>query len=230
MRILFIIFIAFLPFYKTAAQDPGRFSSEITEFLNSDKKSLPASGCVLFIGSSSFRMWHSIATDFRKYCVINRGFGGSQISDVNYYFDEIAAPYNPQMVVLYCGENDLAAGKDVEEVLGELKKFINKVREISDQIPILYISAKPSPLRWNLKNEIDVLNEAASQYCQSLDEVYYIDIFNPMLGKNGRPIPELYIEDSLHMSPSGYKIWKKEITPYLKKYYNRDKVTIVQNQ
>ncbi|HLF36284.1 MAG TPA: GDSL-type esterase/lipase family protein [Cyclobacteriaceae bacterium] len=228
MRIFILLVVFILPAFLLQAQDPARFSSEISEFMDTDSKSPPPSGCVLFIGSSSIRMWHTLATDFKKYCVINRGFGGSQISDVNYYFKDIAAPYIPQMVILYAGENDLAAGKTPGEVLADLKIFVGKVREISNQVTILYISAKPSPLRWELKSKIDEFNLAASQYCQSIENVYYIDIFNPMLGKDGRPVGELYVEDNLHMSPKGYFIWKKKISPYLKKYYNRQAVISAQ--
>lgn len=209
---------------KVYAQDPLRFSSEIAAFKNSDQASPPAEGCVLFTGSSSIRFWKTLAADFPGYCVMNRGFGGSQISDVNYFFNNVVAPYKPQMIVLYAGDNDIADGKKPEEILGDLKEFVEKVRDLSAGIPVLFISAKPSPSRWELKAVYEQFNSLAREYCKSEKNVYFIDIFRAMLGENGRPVPALYVQDSLHMTSKGYAIWKSKVDPYMKKFYDPGKV------
>ncbi len=221
-RNLMLFMFLFITAGYVKAQDPMRFGSEINAFKKSDQSSPPPSGCVLFVGSSSIRFWQSLASDFPDYFVINRGFGGSEISDVNYFFKDIVAPYHPQIIVLYAGDNDLADHKTPEEVLSDLKKFTSMV---SGNIPILFISAKPSPSRWMLKEEYEKFNALAKKFCESTPNMHFIDIFNPMLGPDGKPIPSLYRQDSLHMTPPGYRIWTSRIDPLLKKYYEPAKVS-----
>ena len=223
MKKILIFVILMLPGYLIIAQDPARFSNEIQSFHKLDKNSLPPAGCILFTGSSSIRFWKTLENDFRDFCVINRGFGGSEISDVNYYFDQVVSSYKPQIVVLYAGENDLTSGELPENVFKDFKKFLDKITSLPDKIPVIYISAKPSPLRWRLKDSCLKLNSLIREYCSTKENVIFVDIFDDMLGSNGRPIPELYIQDSLHMSGKGYELWQKKITPYLSKYYDRNK-------
>jgi hypothetical protein len=44
----------------------------------------------------------------------------------------------------------------------------------------------------------------------------YIDVFTPMLTKDGKPRPELFVEDRLHMNRQGYELWKSIIGPFLR--------------
>jgi hypothetical protein len=225
MRKALFLIILFLQCSLLKAQGPSRFAGEIENFHKMDKNSFPPSGCVVFTGSSSIRFWKTLENDFRDYCVLNRGFGGSEISDVNYYFDDVVTEYKPQMVVLYAGDNDLAAGKTPENVFNDFKIFLDKMISISGPVPLIYISVKPSPSRWHLKDSSLKLNMLISQYCQNRENVIFVNIFEDMLGANGRPISELYIQDSLHMSGKGYELWQRKITPYLLKYYDAGKTS-----
>ena len=221
--LLILLSIVFLE-CPAFCQDPLRFSKEIEAYKTSDQTHPPSKGCVLFVGSSSIRFWKTLSEDFPGYCVLNRGFGGSEISDVNYFFNDIVAPYKPQMVFLYAGDNDLADHKKPKTILKDFKKFLTKMDSVSPGVPVIYIAAKPSPSRWALKDSYEKFNSMVSKYCQSKENIFFSDIFYPMLGENGRPVPALYVEDSLHMTHKGYEIWTKKLTPFLEKYYDPDKV------
>lgn len=222
MRRLLVI-LAILPVsFLAKAQDPARFSFEINVFLKYDKDSPPPQGCILFVGSSTIRMWKSLVPDFPDYCVINRGFGGSEMSDLNYYFKDIVAPYRPQIVVVYEGDNDLADGKTPETVLSDFKTFLGQMSRLPG-VPVFYLSAKPSPSRWKLRDSYEKLNGLIMDYSRGKNDLYFVDMFKPMLGENGRPKPELFVADSLHMSPKGYDLWRHTLDPVLKKYYDKNK-------
>ncbi len=212
--------------FRLHAQELKRFAPEIKAFINSDKASPPSTGCILFVGSSSIRFWESLAKDFPDYCVMNRGFGGSEYSDANYYFNLIVAPYKPQIVVVYEGDNDLVDNKTPEMVYGDFEKFMEKTTTLPGNPPVLVIAAKPSPSRWKYKDDYLKLNSMEADYCKRHDNDFFIDIFNSMLGDNGRPEPDLYRQDSLHMLAKGYAIWKSKLDPYLEKYYDPGKVML----
>lgn len=221
---VFVLIILLFTGFRSFSQDPLRFSKEIDAYKKADKKSPPAKGCILFVGSSSIRIWQSVAADFPDYCVLNRGFGGSMMSDANYYFDDIVAPYQPQIIVLYEGDNDLASHKSADRIMSDFEVFLGKVKNQIGNIPVLYVAAKPSPSRWELREKYAELNQKIHAYCDDHKNLEYIDIVKPMLGDNGRPKPEIFRSDSLHMNPGGYKIWTAVIDPYLKKYYDPRKV------
>jgi lysophospholipase L1-like esterase len=221
---IIIAVVLLLSGFRIFAQDPLRFSKEIEAYKNADKSSPPSKGCVLFYGSSSIRMWQSVAADFPGYCVINRGFGGSQMSDANYYFNDLVVPYKPQIIVLYEGDNDLADRKKPEQVLTDFKIFLGKVEKSEGNIPVLYIAAKPSPSRWGMRDLYAELNKLINDFCNTRENLEFIDVTKPMMGENGRPEPDLFRADSLHMTPKGYAIWTSLVDPYLKKYYDPEKV------
>ncbi len=155
---------------------------------------------------------------------MNRGFGGSEYSDANYYFSLIVAPYRPQIVVVYEGDNDLVDDKSPATVYGDFEKFMEKASTLSGKPPVLVIAAKPSPSRWKFKEDYLKLNSLEADYCSKHEGNYFIDIFGDMLGENGRPMPDLYRADSLHMTSKGYAIWKSKLDPYLRKFYDAKKV------
>jgi len=199
-----------------ASQAGNRFESEIQKFEENDRQSPPAKDSILFVGSSSIRFWKDLDKDFPSTKVINRGFGGSQIEDSTYFADRIVIPYNPRMIVLYAGDNDLAAGKTPEKVFADYKDFVGKVRQQLPKVPIAYISIKPSLARWQLTDQIKATNTLIRSYASHNKNLVFIDVFPAMLGADGRPRPELYVKDGLHMTPEGYAVWKAIVAPYLK--------------
>lgn len=200
---------------QQAPASPNRWEADIKKFEEADRQNPPAKSAVVFVGSSSIRMWKDLAEDFSDTKVINRGFGGSQLADSTYYADRIVIPYQPRMVVLYAGDNDLAAGKTPQQVFEDYKAFVSRVREKLPNAKIAFISIKPSLARVKLMEQMRATNELIRGYAAAGKNLVFIDVFPPMLNQAGQPRPELFIQDGLHMNREGYDIWRKVVAPYL---------------
>lgn len=208
-----LVLLLFVPAAR-AADAP--FEKEIRAFEAADRTQPPPKDAVLFIGSSTIRLWKSLPSDFPGLTVINRGFGGSQIADSVRYADRIAIPYHPRRIVMYAGDNDLAAGKTPQQVLADFHAFVKKVRDgLGDRVPITYISIKPSLKRWALVDRIKEANALIAQEGKSQKNVDFVDIFPAMLGPDGKPRAELFRPDGLHMTDKGYAIWVGILTQKL---------------
>ena len=202
---------------------PPPFWSDIQNFKKQDSISFPPKNAILFIGSSSFTNWKDVQNYFPGYTIINRGFGGSTLLDQLRYANDIIFPYQPKQIVIYCGENDLASSDSVtaEMVVDRFIQLFEVIRK-KTEVPIAYISMKPSPSRRHLFKKMNEANREIMKFVmvQVGDQLLhppmaFIDIHNKMLNANGQPIPEIFLDDSLHMNAKGYAIWKKEIEPYL---------------
>ena len=180
------------------------FRDEIVKFAEQDRVTAPPGCAVLFVGSSSIRLWTSLAQDMAPLPVINRGFGGSKISEVNSYFDRIVTSYRPRAIVFYAGENNIDANEAPAAVAEQFWQFLELKRQWLGKTPVFYISAKPSKLRLNQLARQTELNKAVK--AMAADDLIYIDVVGPMLS-NGRP-RDIYVADGLHMSPAGYAIWR----------------------
>jgi len=201
---------------KTTTELPA-FWNDIQDFKKQDSVSFPPKNAILFIGSSSFTMWKGVQDSFPDFTIINRGFGGSTLLDQLRYDNDIIFPYEPKQIVIYCGENDLASSDTVTAVMvfERFKELFQKIREKFPGIPVAYISMKPSPSRRHLFSNMREGNQLIKDFLASQKNGVFIDIHQPMLNEKGEPIPEIYLDDSLHMNAKGYAIWKKEIEPYL---------------
>ncbi len=199
----------------TNKYSPARFEKDIAAYEAMDKTNRPPRRPIVFVGSSSIRMWKTLAEDFPRHKVMNRGFGGSHVSDSIAFAERIVTPYKPRMVLMYAGDNDIWAGKTPEQVLNDFKTFVAKVHAADKKTKVAFIAIKPSLKRWNLVEPIKEANRLIAEYCQSDKRLDYIDIFTPMLGADGKPKPELYVKDGLHMTPAGYAIWTEVLKPYL---------------
>ena len=199
-----------------APAKPKPFEKEILAFETADAANPPKPGGVLFVGSSSIRMWTTLADDFPGVPVINRGFGGSRIAHSTAYADRIVIPYKPRTVVFYAGDNDIAGGLSPERVLADYKAFVDKVHAALPDTRVLFISIKPSNARWKLVDKIREANKLVKAYSESSDKLGFIDIFPQMLGEDGKPRAELLREDGLHMTRAGYEIWRDAVKPLLK--------------
>jgi len=195
---------------------PEPFESEIKAFEASDKTNPPPKGAILFIGSSSIRLWKTLAQDFPKHQVINRGFGGSQIIDSVNYAERIVIPYQPRQIILYAGGNDINADKSPEEVFADFKSFVDKVQRALPGMPIAYISIAPNPARWSQVEKIRAANQLIANYVRESPKLTFINVFPKMLGADGQPRAELFGPDRLHMNPKGYELWTSFIESYLK--------------
>jgi lysophospholipase L1-like esterase len=214
LRILLALLLAA---QAARAADPRRFAADIAAFEAADKTNPPPQNAILFIGSSSILRWKTLARDFPGHKVINRGFGGSHLADSVYYFDRIVAPYHPRMIVMYAGGNDINAGKTPEEVFDDFKDFAGKVRAALPGTRLDYVSIGISPSRWKDLENVKETNRLIRDYIGKGDRLEFIDVFPAMLGPDGRPKPDIYVADRLHMNAKGYTIWQSIIAPYLDK-------------
>lgn len=209
-------FLFFLCIKNVAAQQ-APFWDEIQNFKKQDSIKFPQKNHILFVGSSSFRFWQDVQDYFPGYKIINRGFGGSSLPDVIRYANDIIFPYHPKQIVIYCGENDLAASDTVSAntVFYRFTKLFSLIRSRLKNVPVVFVSIKPSPSRERLMPKMIVANDLIKNYLKKFRNTAFADVYHKMLNANGKPISNIFKEDSLHMNPRGYAIWQPIIKPYL---------------
>jgi len=163
-------------------------------------------------------MWKNLQESFPGYKVVNRGFGGSTLADLDRYIDQIVLPYKPKQVVIYSGENDIASDSvNASEVFNRFQSVYTKIRSAFPSIPIEFVSIKPSPSRLKFLPIVKESNALIRKFISTQKNAHFIDVFTPMLDANGEPRKDIFLEDALHMNPKGYEIWRVAILPYLKK-------------
>ena len=196
---------------------PGRWDKEIEAFLEADRAKAPKKNRTLFIGSSSIKRWETLEQDFRSSVgrVIRRGFGGAGIQDATRYADRIILPYKPRQIVLYAGGNEIRRGASPEGIAMFFDAFVKRVRAELPRTRIAFVSIKPSPKQWVNAAKIKQANQLVREYCGDDKRLDFIDVWTPMLGADGKPKPELYVADQLHLSAAGYAVWTAAIKPVL---------------
>ena len=211
------LLIAITLFAVSAQAQP--FADEIANFKKKDAVSFPPDNAILFVGSSSFRKWQDVATYFPNYTIINRGFGGSALPDVIRYEQDIIFPYHPKQIVIYCGENDVASSDTISAqiVFDRFKKLYLDIRAVMPNVPVLFVSLKPSPSRWQMRDRMMGTNKLIKKYLTKKSNAAFVSVWNDMLGADGKSMPNIFEADNLHMNEKGYAIWQKLIQPYLLK-------------
>ncbi len=199
----------------TAYFRAGLWRSQLDAYYKADSARFPAPGALLFVGSSSIRMWHDVAAYFPEYRVLGRGFGGAWMSDVLYHIDRLVIAYRPGQVVLYAGENDMANGVAPETVARDVDCFLRLMELHLPGVPVIVISPKPSPsnARW-LENQRRA-GALIAEACRTRTNATYVDVATPMLGPGGEFREELYLSDRLHLTAEAYRLWARLITPHL---------------
>ena len=196
--------------------DPKRFAKEIAAFDAQDKAHAPRKGGVVFTGSSSIRLW-DLKAAFPQAGALNRGFGGSQISDVNHFLDETVLRYEPAQVIFFCGSNDLWAGKSPEQVLADYRRFTQRLFERLPKTQLVVLGVKPSPSRLKIIEIERKMNVLFRDEAKKDARVMFLgETFDVLLDASGQPREELYVKDRLHLSPAGYTLWNKLLAPHLK--------------
>jgi len=194
-----------------------QWEGAIQAFEAADKTNPPPRNAILLLGSSSIRLWKDAPAQFPKHRLINRGFGGSHLSDSVAFVDRIVVPYQPKLVLLYAGDNDIAAGKTPEQVFADFKAFVAKVRGALPDTRIAYIAIKPSPSRVKLMDQFKTTNRLIQEFAGTDPKLIYVDVFTPMLGTDGQPREEFFVADRLHLNEAGYKLWAGIVKPVLEK-------------
>jgi lysophospholipase L1-like esterase len=196
-------------------QTTNRWDKDIAAFEAQDRTNPPPKGAILFIGSSSIRLWKTLAQDLPEHTVINRGFGGSQIADSVHFVDRMVVPYQPKRIVMYAGGNDINGGKTPEQVASDFKAFVARVHTKLPDTKIAYISIAPNPARWAQVERVKAANELIRGFTKTDKRLQFIDVFPHMLGADGMPLPDIFVDDHLHMNEKGYAIWKRVVSAAL---------------
>ncbi|MEO0476121.1 MAG: SGNH/GDSL hydrolase family protein [Planctomycetota bacterium] len=199
---------------STDWRDPGKFENAIRKFETADVKQMPPENAVLFVGSSSIRMWHKdLPKDFEPVTVIGRGFGGSNTNDMLHFADRIVIAYKPRAVVIYEGDNDIAQGIKPYEVRAVYEKLLDKIEGDLPGCRVYILAVKPSIKRWEMWPKMEAVNEDLAELAEDRDNVIYIDISTPMLDDQGQPRADLFVKDNLHLNRKGYELWRDTIRP-----------------
>ncbi len=216
-KVKIIILLLIIAVASHAQQPP--FWNDIQAFKKQDSIKMPLANQVLFIGSSSFTIWTDIQSYFPAIHIINRGFGGSSISDLLMYKEDVIFKYRPKQIVIYCGENDFAANDtaSVETVVSKFKLLFTLIRNRNKKIPVAFVSLKPSPARQHLMPKFVAANKQIEIFLKQYRQAVFIDVYYRMLDKDGSPRKDIFGPDNLHMNVKGYAIWQKAIAPYLVK-------------
>ncbi len=218
-RFFFLLTLCISMVLTSCAQQTTKpFYKDIQEFKQTDKDNPPPKNAIVFVGSSSFTMWRDVQKYFPEYPIINRGFGGSTLTQAIDYADDIITPYQPKQVVIYSGENDLVGGKvTADDVVARFKTLFKKIRAKLPNTNVVYISMKPSPSRKELMPVMKDANGRIKEFLAKEKNTGFVDVYSLMLDNAGNPRPELFKEDMLHMKKAGYQIWKQAIQPVLLK-------------
>ena len=193
-----------------------KWQGAMDTFASADAKTPPGKGGIVFVGSSSIVRWKSLAQDFPEHKVVNRGFGGSEMFDSVNYFDRAVLPHQPRLIVLYAGGNDINAGKTPERVEADFKNFVGLVKQKLPGTRVACISIAGNPARWKQVDTVREANRRIEAIAKSDPKLAFINVFSAMLGADGLPKPDIFVEDKLHMNEKGYAIWKEVVGPFLK--------------
>lgn len=197
-----------------APQPTFRFAEDIAAFEAEDQAHPVPADVVVFTGSSSVRMWKTLAEDLAPFPVINRGFGGSTMPELIHYADRIVWPYKPKAVFVYEGDNDITAeAVTPDSMLRTFQEFHRLAKEHIPGTPLYFIAIKPSVARKKLFEKASQTNALVRAYCEANDDLTFVDIVSPMLKADGVVRSDIFVQDSLHMNAAGYAIWTEVIRP-----------------
>ena len=201
---------------SAAPHADARWQESLEAFALADQAQAPQPGGVLFVGSSSIRLWSGLEAQFAGETIVKRGFGGSRMFDCAEYLERLVLPYKPRLVIVYAGDNDLAEGRTPQQVLASFSAFVEGVRRALPDTRIAYLSIKPSPLRSALMPQVVETNALVADYSRHTPNLDYIDIYSKMLDEQGRPRAELFQPDALHLNAQGYALWRTVIADHLR--------------
>lgn len=209
-KLILLLSILFISVNIIAQEN--QFTNEIKAFRKQDSIQKPNDGMLLFIGSSSFRLWKDVKSDFNNQNILNRAFGGATLLDLIYFQNDVVLKYKPKKIFIYCGENDIASSEKVtpKMVFKRYKTFYKTLRKQFPETPIIFISLKPAISRWYMKDRMMATNKLISQFMKNKKNATFVNIWDDML-ENGEPKKDIYIQDNLHMNAKGYAIWVEKM-------------------
>jgi lysophospholipase L1-like esterase len=197
------------------ARDYTRWEKEVAAYETADRQDPPPKDGILFIGSSTIRLWRTLSDDFPHHKVINRGFGGTEIVDSTHFADRLIFPHEPKQIFLRAGGNDIHAGRVPKEVAADFAEFVRVVHARLPRTEILYISVSPAPARWGESDKYRELNRLIRAMALAMPRVGFVDTYDVSLTPDGAARPELFVKDRLHFAPAGYKLLAERVRPFL---------------
>jgi hypothetical protein len=216
--LIFLSSAAFVSAQTGTVAKTNRWERDIQAFEASDRTNPPAMNAVLFTGASNIRLWKNVGEAFPGHNVFNRGFGGAEMGDLVEFAGRIVIPYHPKIVIIYAGDNDLADHKTPERVSADFQAFAREVHAALPETIIGCIAVKPSPSRARLVAQVKQTDALLESFCRTNANTIYIDDLTPMLSAAGKPRPELFGKDGLHLNQQGRAIWTSLIRPILDRY------------
>jgi lysophospholipase L1-like esterase len=203
--------------YLKASANPEFFAADVAKFATSDRDHRPPKRPIVFVGSSSIRLWDTLQRDMAPLPVLNRGFGGTRLSSVAYFVDRVVIQYRPRAVVLYAGDNDLDGGGSPDDVVRDFTAFVSRVESALPGVPIYYLSIKPNRREWSNWPKYQQTNAKISAICARDTRLAYIDVATPLLAYGQPPPRDLFRFDEMHLSERGYALWAAIIRSRLQK-------------
>jgi hypothetical protein len=222
LKLFIILVISMVIFSESCngSSQNNRWEKTIQSFEDWDSKNTFPPDAVLFVGSSSIRLWPT-RKHFPGFPVINRGFGGCHISDVNYFAHRIVLPYKPKVIVFYAGDNDIAGKKTPKRVFDDYRKFVNLVHKEFPATRIIFVGIKPSMSRWTLWPQMKEVNSKIKVLSDKDERLFIFDSASPLLGSDGKPDVRFFLKDNLHLNSKGYDAWTRTLKPIVQKAFNR---------
>jgi lysophospholipase L1-like esterase len=207
--------------WSARCADSSRWEKTVADLEQAARQSAHRRIDVLLYGSSSFRLWTNAAAAFPGVTLLNHGFGGSQLSDLNHYFDRLVLPYAPRILLVYGGDNDIAAGKSPGQVLADFEALVRRVRRDLPRTRVAFVAVKPSPRREKLLGAQAEANALVRRFARRHRKVDFIDTASILLSGEGRPDPRFFVSDLLHLNAAGYEAWRRKLTRYLNRWIHR---------
>jgi lysophospholipase L1-like esterase len=221
MTILFVTIFVFSSFtsQKKKNQPVPKYEKEISAFEQLDNTEKYEDNSILFVGSSSIRLWSTLKADIAPYPVIQRGFGGSRTPDVVYYLKRIAYPHQFSAVVIFVANDITGSSNDLapKETLKNYREMVRIIRAKYRLQPIFIIEITPSQSRWKYWPQIQQTNALLKKLCNKEKNLHFIETARNFLNENSEPRNELFREDHLHLNREGYLVWGRLIKPELDK-------------
>jgi lysophospholipase L1-like esterase len=194
----------------------NEYKDQLEAYYKEDAKKFPEKGQILFVGSSTIKMWKNLPSYFPNHKVLARGFGGSRMSDLLFHMQRLVLDYRPKQIVLYCGENDISNGVSPADLADDIKAFLRIVELQLPGVPILIIAIKPSPLLYKLIKKQQEANRIVCEYTSKKTHIKFLDLSTLMIDEKGIPQENLFLKDRLHLNEQSYQMWTKAIEPFLK--------------
>jgi len=208
----------FYGLYQAKREDPERWEKEISA-IESQYSTFKPTGRIVFLGSSSVRLWETLEKDMAPFDVLNHGFGGSKVVDSTYYLNRLVYPFKPKALVMFTGTNDINGikgnSKSGEQVFFSVVNLVETYHEMYPKVPLFYISITPTPSRWTVWKDADTANQLITKYAEKNPYLTFIDTTDAFLGTSGKPMKKLYSKDQLHLNEDGYALWASIIKPVL---------------